>query len=151
MVRNINGPPAEDDDFYGREMESGRLWQELDGGNNVLLLGPRRVGKSSMLRHLKKTAPDHGFIPVELSLADITEEVQFIQRLYAAIGQYAAGKKIVKQVAGGPLKKFFRKIRKFGIGHASIELDVSAAAGWAELGESVTEALGKNADTKWLF
>ena len=56
MVRNISGAPGEDDDFYGREKESARLWQELEGGNNILLLGPRRVGKSSMLRHLKKTA-----------------------------------------------------------------------------------------------
>ena len=88
MLRNITGPPAEDEDFYGRDNESARIWQELGSGNNVLLLGPRRVGKSSMLRHLNKTAPAHGFIPVEVSLADITEEIHFIQRLYAAIGQH---------------------------------------------------------------
>jgi uncharacterized protein len=152
MIRNITGPPVEDDDFYGRERESARLWQDLEGGNNILLLGPRRVGKSSMLRHLKKTARSHGFLAVEISLADIEEEVQFIQRLYAAIGQHPQGKKIVKQVAGGPLNKFFRKIRKLAFWQASIELDHAAAAtGWAELGESLTEALGKTDDTKWLF
>jgi AAA+ ATPase superfamily predicted ATPase len=119
MIRNINGPPAEDDDFYGRERESAKIWKELEGGNNILLLGPRRVGKSSMLRHLKKTAPDHGFIPVEISLADITEEIHFINRLYAAIGQHAEGKKIVKEVAGGPMSRFFRKIRKVAFWQAS--------------------------------
>ena len=104
-----------------------------------------------MLRHLKKTAKSNGFCAVEVSLADLTEEVQFIKRLYAAIGQHSAGKAIVKVVAGGPLKKSFRKIRKFGIGPATIELESSAAAGWAELGESLTEALGNKTETKWLF
>lgn len=151
MAKNIVGAPAEDADFYGREYESTRIWQDLDGGNNVLLLGPRRVGKSSMLRHLKKTAPSHGFIPVEMSLAGITEEVQVIQRLYAAIGRHAQGKQIVKMVAGGPLNKFFQRFRKLGFGPVSFELEASAATHWAELGESLTEALGQRPDTKWLF
>ncbi len=89
MARNISGPPAEDDDFYGREDESAKIWRELEEGNNILLLGPRRVGKSSMLRHLKKTAPNHGFIPVEISLADLSEEIGFIKRLYYAGSKYA--------------------------------------------------------------
>src|SRR5260370_16300357 len=72
-------------------------------------------------------------------------------RLYAGIGQHSQGKKIVKEIAGGPLKRFFRKIRKFGVGPASVELDNSAADGWAQLGESLAEALGKKVDTKWLF
>ncbi len=54
-------------------------------------------------------------------------------------------------VAGGPLGRFFRKFRKFKIWQVGVEIDTAAKDSWAELGESLTEALGKEANQKWLF
>ncbi len=49
------------------------------------------------------------------------------------------------------MKRSFRRFRKFGIGPVSLELEPTAADCWPELGESLTEALGKDVGAKWLF
>jgi len=141
-VNNIIGRPVDGDDFFGREQESLRIWELINEGNDVILLGPRRVGKTSLLRYLKVTAAKNGFIPVEISLADVTEEIEFVRRLYSEIAKHPKGKKVVKSLKSGPIGKFFKRTRKFGVGWATLELDESAAESWSELGEKLTEALG---------
>ena len=64
---NVMGPPVEGENFFGRENELRHVWELLKEGNNVLLLGPRRVGKTSMMRAVRATATSNGFIPVEMS------------------------------------------------------------------------------------
>ena len=56
------------DDLFGRESELRRLWSELERGNHLLMLAPRRVGKTSLmleLRHSPKENWDVIFINVE--------------------------------------------------------------------------------------
>ena len=67
-MRNITGPPVLGEDLFGRESELGRLWSELDRGHHLLMLAPRRVGKTSLmleLRHSPKESWDVIFINVE--------------------------------------------------------------------------------------
>ena len=55
-MRNITGPPVVDDDLYGREYELARLWERLEQGEHVLMLAPRRVGKTSLMLELRRAA-----------------------------------------------------------------------------------------------
>ena len=54
MVRNVTGAPVVGDDLYGREAEIERLWTALDRGDSLLMLAPRRVGKTSLMRELER-------------------------------------------------------------------------------------------------
>lgn len=45
-MKNIVGSPVEDGDFFGREAELAYFVDLLRQGNDILLLGPRRIGKT---------------------------------------------------------------------------------------------------------
>lgn len=47
-MNNILGQPVEGSDFYDREEDTKRIWLSLEEGNHILLLAPRRVGKTSL-------------------------------------------------------------------------------------------------------
>ena len=53
-MRNIIGQAVLGDDLYGREYELDRLWEHLEQGEHILMLAPRRVGKTSLMRELHR-------------------------------------------------------------------------------------------------
>ena len=64
-MRNIIGPPVVGDDLYGRDYELARLWEHLENGEHLLMLAPRRVGKTSLMLELKQAPRENwDVIPV---------------------------------------------------------------------------------------
>ena len=53
-MRNITGQAVVGDDLYGRGYELAALWERLEAGEHVLLLAPRRVGKTSLMLELRR-------------------------------------------------------------------------------------------------
>ena len=53
-MQNITGQPVVGDDLYGRGYELETLWERLESGEHVLLLAPRRVGKTSLMLELQR-------------------------------------------------------------------------------------------------
>ena len=53
-MRNITGQAVVDDDLYGRDYEIARLWEKLEQGEHILMLAPRRVGKTSLMLELDR-------------------------------------------------------------------------------------------------
>ncbi|MDQ3773238.1 MAG: hypothetical protein M3461_02095 [Pseudomonadota bacterium] len=47
-MRNMTGPVVRGEDFFDREHEQARFWRDLET-DNLLLLAPRRVGKTSLM------------------------------------------------------------------------------------------------------
>ncbi|MBS0601261.1 hypothetical protein [Plasticicumulans sp.] len=45
-AKNTIGPPVEDGDFFGREPKLAGFGEMLRLDNDILLLGPRRIGKT---------------------------------------------------------------------------------------------------------
>ena len=58
-MRNIIGQAVVGDDLYGRTYELGRLWELLDHGQHILMLAPRRVGKTSLMLELRRAPRDN--------------------------------------------------------------------------------------------
>ena len=50
-TRSLVGAIPEPEELYGREALISHLWRMLDA-NNILLLAPRRFGKSGVMRHV---------------------------------------------------------------------------------------------------
>ena len=67
-MRTVIGSPVEGDDFFDREGERRRIWRHLES-DSLLLLAPRRIGKTSLMRALCAEGPEHGFRSVSLSFA----------------------------------------------------------------------------------
>ncbi len=53
-MRNITGQAVLGSDLYGRDYELNRLWEHLEQGEHILMLAPRRVGKTSLMLELHR-------------------------------------------------------------------------------------------------
>ena len=63
-IKTRVGNIPEPDDLIGRDRLLDRIWGLLPA-NNILLLAPRRFGKSGVMRHMT-LKPRAGFAPVPL-------------------------------------------------------------------------------------
>ena len=68
------------ENYFPRKTEENKIWRRLSKGSHILLLAPRRVGKSSLLRHLEST-PRDGFV----FLYSIVQSCNSEHEYYAAI------------------------------------------------------------------
>lgn len=83
MRANLVGNTPEPEELYGRDDLVARIWRQIPR-NNILLLGPRRFGKSGVMRHLLRL-PRDGFVPVHLDLMDADSPEEFVLRLTEAV------------------------------------------------------------------
>src|SRR5579864_2157615 len=150
MLTNQLGRPVRGEDFYDREEILADIWQLLEDGNNLLLLAPRRVGKTSLMDRLKDQASQHDFRPVFASVADVASELAFVKRLYKAIQAIPEGKELMSQIAKGSVSRYLKRIKKIGIGTGTFELADDAERHWTELGEALAGALEKF-QARWLL
>jgi hypothetical protein len=148
-MHNLIGKPAEGEDFFDRVRETRRIWDRLDT-DNVLLLAPRRVGKTSLMLRLREGAGAEGFHATYVSVADVSTEAAFVGRLYEAAQKLAPAQKAIRRIAKGPLGQFLRKIRKVGLFGFSVELGESAETQWQSLGDALSAALD-GVEGRWLL
>ena len=139
-MHNLTGKPAEGDDFFDRERETRRLWERIDT-DNVLLLAPRRVGKTSLMFRLRDGAEREGFHAAYVRVADVTTEIGFVERLHEAAQKLAPAKKAIRHIAKGPLGRSLRRIEKLGLFSISIALGESAETQWQALGGALSAGL----------
>jgi len=132
-VRNTLGSPVEGQNFYDRRKEQARLWDRLDT-DHVLLLAPRRVGKTSLLYKLEATAEDHGFKPLYASVASHSDELGFLQALLEVVAEHRGlGAKIVARA-----RKLLDRVKTFSVDTISVELTTQQ---WQELGAELLRTL----------
>ena len=57
-MKNVTGLSVIGEDLYGRARELADLWEKLEEGEHVLMLAPRRVGKTSLMQELQRDPRD---------------------------------------------------------------------------------------------
>lgn len=148
-LNNVLGRPVVGDDFFDRERDLARLWRRLVN-DNVLLLAPRRVGKTSLLHRLEQTADHHGFRSVYISVADRNREIDFVVKLYEAIGRLESGSKAI----GAALRRVGRRLprlRKIEIAKIfTAEFADASANDWQDLGDALLRVL-RETEQRWVF
>lgn len=143
MIENSVGRPVRGGNFFDREREQRLLWQRL-ATDHVLLLAPRRVGKTSLLYRLADDAPAHELRAVYLTVAHAQREVEFVKALVDALGSHKDGEGAVKRVSKGPLKRLLRRTRRIDAGPLSLEFDTTspeAEQHWTTLAEELASAM----------
>jgi hypothetical protein len=79
---------------YDRLDETAALWRQLADGRNLLMLAPRRIGKTVLLNHLLGTAPEHRFRAILLDVEGLLDEKAFFRECCASIQEeQTTGKK----------------------------------------------------------
>jgi uncharacterized protein len=77
------GNKAEGADFFDRKTEREALWRHLEG-NHVVVSGPRRLGKTSVLQRLAEEAPARGLLGRLVDLEGLDTPAAFIRALDGA-------------------------------------------------------------------
>jgi hypothetical protein len=109
-LRNLPGGVPEPEELIGRDHLINVLWEQL-AGNNILLVAPRRFGKTGVMRHILKK-PRSGYLPVYVDVEDISSPDAFATELVALLLQQAQLRKLFASVKNVP-----RKVVDFITGH----------------------------------
>jgi len=139
-MQNVTGQVVRGTDFFNRTQEIARFWNGLQT-DNLLLLAPRRVGKTSVLRHMNECADKAGFSAIFLDVSDCRDELHFVQRLYTAILEHhRSAERLWNGIKESWLGKVVSRVKKAGAAGFSIEFE-SNDLKWARMGEELADAL----------
>ena len=136
-MRNIVGQAAKGDDFWKREDELEDIWSEIEARAHVLLVAPRRVGKTSIMMHMLDN-PKEGYSVLYVSTESAETQDEFWQKLFDAfqdakfIGGLTQTSSKLKQVIGS-----IKSIGRDGIEFDSKKMDFAKA--FAEIIKSVDD------------
>ena len=75
--------------FYGQEKTLRRIFETLNSGSSVALIGDREVGKSSLLKAVEARAKDELTVarePIYLDLRNVADEEDFYYALCSTVG-----------------------------------------------------------------
>ncbi|MDH5186597.1 MAG: hypothetical protein OEZ20_06820 [candidate division WOR-3 bacterium] len=138
FIKGIIGPPARESDFWDREEELAMIWGALET-SSVLLLAPRRFGKTSiMLKILDEPKP--GWKSFYLDTEWIEGPGDFIVELIARLAEKGAvGKiwgKIQEKVVGA-----VDRIDEIGVSEFKISLRQRMKKEWREKGTEFLKTL----------
>lgn len=147
-MRNVTGAVAEGPDFFDRVKEMDTYWRDLET-DNLLLLAPRRVGKTSLMRKMAGNADAYGFQTIFADVSDCSDEQHFVQRLYSAVLDTEAGDRLWNGIKESWLGKTMKRVRKIGGAGFSLEFDADTPS-WTRLGEELADALSQ-LDGAWLI
>ena len=137
------GPPVEGINFFGREKEQRQLWRKLET-NNLLMLAPRRIGKTSLIKRLRDTADKHDSKILYCSFAPCQDELACMKEIHKALDR----DKTLQQNVTKNISSNLSKIKGFKIAGFGIDLKDVDKDQWTTIGEALTVALGKSSDDK---
>ena len=141
MGKNLVGPPARGDDFYGREDLIELIWEKLED-NHILLAAPRRFGKTSVMLNLLDNPRDK-FNVIHFDLEPVTEPVDFIVTLLDKLRYDEKIRNVLKK-SGKSLRKFLEDINfSANINGVDfrIELKEKIQKTWKEIGREIFSKL----------
>lgn len=87
----IYGVAVEGNNFTDRTKETRRLKQDFENGQNVILISPRRMGKTSLVRKVQ-TLVDKDIVTVYMDIYDCRNEYEFYNKFAAELLKQTAGK-----------------------------------------------------------
>lgn len=146
--RIVMGLPARGGDFFGREAEQERFW-ELIESNNLMLLAPRRVGKTSLLRRLQENAADYGFQTLFLDVSNTPDELAFVKLLYEEVLKTQKDEGLWDKLKDSPAGRFLGRVKKVGGWGVQIEVGDDQPPDWRELGQTLADILQRQ-QGRWL-
>lgn len=156
-MRNITGTPVDGDNFFGRQAELAELLRLLDD-HDILLLGPRRVGKTSIGRRLMaEVQAQKNWLAVEVNVASCNHERELVAKLARALtdAQAHLGLRLLSGVADA-WKATLGRIQQIKVGVpgvADMAVQLQAGPAPAEWTVVASELLGllSQVNTRWLI
>lgn len=152
---NIAGSPVEGENFFGREAEVALFCDTL-AHDDILLLGPRRIGKTSAARATMARLQAAGWRAVEINVAACVDERGVLDKLEAVLApEMASFASRTAGAAGDALRTLAARIKTLkvpvpGAGSIGVDLGDGAAEDWTQVANDVLKLIAQ-ADQRWLI
>ncbi|MEL6350071.1 MAG: hypothetical protein AAFV53_43630 [Myxococcota bacterium] len=137
-IQNHTGRPVEGHDFFGRERFIAMMLEDVQTAN-LLLLAPRRVGKTSVLKKIRVKARANGRLVAFTDVSDVVDELGFIEALLDAVVR-ERGPGVLERLKASPLGDALKHVKEVGAGPIRFSL-ASKDTGWRTLGEQLAASL----------
>lgn len=152
---NIAGAPVEGRNFFGRELEVTRLTDIL-GNDDILLLGPRRIGKTSIARAVMQKVRADGWRSIEINVASCIDERGFLEKLDTALRPELAslGSKVSNTISAA-LASITSRIKSIklsvpGVAGVGVEIVGDTTEEWTKVGCEVLQLIAQ-VEQRWLI
>jgi hypothetical protein len=148
QTRSLVGQIPDPNELYGRKHFIEHLWKMLEG-NNILLLAPRRFGKSGIMRHVL-LHPRVGYLPLSFELEDVDSPEEFVWRVTKELLAHDKTRALLAKVKKLPaslvewVKENFEEAEFEG---AKVKFKQSIKEDWQEAGKRMLNELEKSDET----
>lgn len=146
-MRNTIGRPAQGEDFFDREAERRRVWRLLRA-DHVLLLAPRRVGKTSLMYKLITEAPEQGGRAAYVGVAGARSELDLVSRVYLAVAQRHEA--VERSLRRGRLARAFAGVRSLKLAGVELVLRELPEEPWQLVGRELVQAI-RETGGRWVL
>lgn len=120
-IKIIAGQVAGGEDFFNRKKEVEMLWQRILSGSNIIISAPRRVGKTSLVCHIRDN-PRAGFHVVYMITESANDENEFFKKMYKhVVSELKAAKRFTSFLKDCG-KEALGRIEKISLSEATIQL-----------------------------
>ena len=123
-MKNTIGHPAQGDNFFPRPKEVAKILKRIDAGGHIQLTAPRRVGKTSILMHLRDN-PTEGYHFVYIDTEGINDADQYFKRIYQEIlrSDFISRSAKIKVQLQEKGNRFLDRLKGFKIMNSGIDLN----------------------------
>jgi uncharacterized protein len=124
-IKIIAGQVASGDDFFNRKKEVEILWQRIISGSNVIISAPRRVGKTSLVCHIRDN-PRPTFHVMYMITESVNDENEFFKKMYKQVVSELKTAKRFASYLKDCTKETLGRIEKISLSEATIQLSATS-------------------------
>ena len=140
-MRNITGQAVTGEDLYGRDYELARLWEKLEQGGHILMLAPRRVGKTSLMQELRR-APRKGWDVIYIDVEQGDSPADCIAAILAALAADPQYQSHFKSFPfSNAVKEVFGRLSAVNVGTLRVELKGAMGREWEQAADQLQARL----------
>ena len=144
-LRSLPGGVPEPEELIGRDHLIDVLWNQL-AGNNVLLVAPRRFGKTGVMRHVLKR-PREGYLPVSIEAGEMSEPETFAAEMICALlEQYKLRGFLskVKKLPGELADLVTERVEEVGVEEFTLKLKKALGDSWSDIARRLVLEMEKS-------
>ena len=149
MLRNATGQPVKGENFFDRDVELAAIWSDLPT-EHLLVLAPRRVGKTSLLYRLFEEAGVRQYEPVFSDVSGLASELAFVERLYATVARAPEAGGLLGPLKRGRVGQFFKNLKSLKVSEIELVFQDRLPNEWLPLGDALFAGI-RDSKKRWLL
>ena len=143
-MRNITGQAVVGDDLYGRGYELAALWERLEAGEHVLLLAPRRVGKTSLMLEMERR-PHPNWHVLYIDVEGAADAADLFADILAQLASHPTYRRGLENIPGWQAAKNILNAADFSakarVGELKVEFASAMRADWHRRADQIRARL----------